>query len=85
MNLKKQPKQDDKSSVSLEDYPILAKIHYFITEKMSQSDIVNDYLIATITDDTGETYDCIYCTILRNSVLFACIGFIFGFLFGWLA
>ena len=84
MNLKKQPKQDDKSSVSLEDYPILAKIHYFITEKMSQSDIVNDYLIATITDDTGETYDCIYCTILRNSVLFACIGFIFGFLFGWL-
>ncbi len=85
MNLKKQPKQDDKSSVSLEDYPILAKIHYFITEKMSQSDIVNDYLIATVTDDTGETYDCIYCTILRNSVLFACIGFIFGFLFGWLA
>jgi len=84
MNLKKQPKQDDKSSVSLEDYPILAKIHYFIMEKMSQSDIVNNYLIATVTDETGETYDCIYCTILRNSVLFACIGFIFGFLFGWL-
>lgn len=85
MNLKKQPKQDDKSSVSLEDYPILAKIHYFITMKMSRSCIVNNYLIATVTDETGETYDCIYCTILRNSVLFACIGFIFGFLFGWLA
>ena len=84
MNLKKQPKQDDKSSVSLEDYPILAKIHYFITDKMSRSGIVNNYLIATVTDETGETYDCIYCTILRNSVLFACIGFIFGFLFGWL-
>lgn len=71
--------------MNLKDYPIIAKIHYFITEKMSQSDIVNDYLIATVTDETGETYDCIYCTILRNSVLFMCIGFIFGFLFGWLA
>ena len=84
MNLEKQPKQDDKSSVSLKDHPILAKIHYFITTKMSRSDIVNNYLIATVTDETGEIYDCIYCTILRNSVLFACIGFIFGFLFGWL-
>lgn len=71
--------------MNLEKHPILTKIHYFITEKMSQSDIVNDYLIATVTDETGETYDCIYCTILRNGVLFACIGFIFGFLFGWLA
>ena len=84
MNLEKQPKQDDKSSVSLKDHPILAKIHYFITTKMSKSGIVNNYLIATVTDETGEIYDCIYCTILRNSVLFACIGFIFGFIFGWL-
>ena len=84
MNLEKQPKQDDKSSVSLKDHHILAKIHYFITTKMSKSGIVNNYLIATVTDETGEIYDCIYCTILRNSVLFACIGFIFGFLFGWL-
>ena len=84
MNLEKQPKQDDKSSVSLKDHPILAKIHYFITTKMSRSGIVNNYLIVTVTDETGEIYDCIYCTILRNSVLFACIGFIFGFLFGWL-
>ena len=70
--------------MNLKDCPILAKIHYFITEKMSRSGIVNDYLIATVTDETGETYDCIYCTILRNGVLFACIGFIFGFLFGFL-
>ena len=84
MNLEKQPKQDDKSSVSLKDHPILAKIHYFITTKMSRSGIVNNYLIVTVTDETGEIYDCIYCTILRNSVLFACIGFILGFLFGWL-
>ena len=84
MNLEKQPKQDDKSSVSLKDHPILAKIHYFITTKMSKSGIVNNYLIATVTDETGEIYDCIYCTILRNSVLFACIGFILGFIFAWL-
>ena len=70
--------------MNLEKHPIIAKIHYFITMKMSQSDIVNDYLIATVTDENGETYDCTYCTILRNGVLFACIGFIFGFLFGWL-
>lgn len=71
--------------MNLEKHPIIAKIHYSITEKMSRSDIVNDYLIATVTGENGETYDCIYCTILRNGVLFACIGFIFGFLFGWLA
>lgn len=70
--------------MNLEKHPIIAKFHYFITEKMSQSDFVNDYLIAAVTDESGETYDCIYCTILRNGVLFACIGFIFGFLFGWL-
>jgi len=70
--------------MNLKDYPILAKIHYFITMKMSGSYIVNNYLIATVTDEQGETYDCIYCTILRNSVLFGSIGFIFGFLFGWL-
>lgn len=84
MNLKKQPKQDDKSSVSLEHHPIIAKLHYFITEKMSKSNFVNNYLIAQVTDETGDSYDCIYCTILRNAVLFLCIGFIFGFLFGWL-
>ena len=70
--------------MNLEKHPIIAKIHYFITMKMSQSGIVNNYLIATVTDENGEIYDCTYCTILRNGVLFACIGFIFGFLFGWL-
>ena len=70
--------------MNLEKHPIIAKIHYYITMKMSQSDIVNNYLIATVTDENGETYDCTYCTILRNGVLFACIGFIFGLVFGWL-
>ena len=70
--------------MNLEKHRIITKIHYYITLKMSQSDIVNNYLIATVTDENGETYDCSYCTILRNGVLFACIGFIFGFLFGWL-
>ena len=70
--------------MNLEKHPIIAKILYYITTNMSQSDIVNNYLIATVTDENGETYDCSYCTILRNGVLFACIGFIFGFLFGWL-
>lgn len=71
--------------MNLKNCPIIAKIHYFITEKMAKSATVNDYLIATVTDEQGETYDCIYCTILRNGVLFACIGFFLGFLLGWLS
>lgn len=69
--------------MKLENHPILAKIHHYITHKMSQSALVNNYLIATVTEETGETYDCIYCTILRNSVLFGSIGFIFGSIFGY--
>lgn len=63
---------------------ILLKIHEFITTKMSESWIVENLLIAKVTEDNGEQYDCIYCTILRNAVLFMCIGFIIGFLVGWL-
>ena len=37
--------------MNLEKHPIIAKIHYYITLKMSQSDIVNNYLIATVTDE----------------------------------
>lgn len=70
--------------MNVKDHPILAKLHYFITMKMSQSKVVNDYLIASVTDENGETFDCIYCTILRNGVLFGCIGFFLGFIFGWL-
>lgn len=66
----------------IKENSILAKIHYSLTERMSKSAIVNDYLIATITNEQGETIDCIYCTILRNAVLFVGIGIIFGFLCG---
>lgn len=59
---------------------ILAKLHYFITDKMSKSRFVNTYLIATVTDENGDTYDCIYCTILRNGILFLLLGFILGLL-----
>lgn len=63
--------------------PILQKIHEKVTTLMSQSWIVENILIAKVTTDDGE-YDCIYCTILRNAVLFACIGFVVGLFFGWL-
>lgn len=63
---------------------ILLKIHDFITIKMSESRIVDNFLIARFTEDDGIQYDCIYCTILRNAILFACIGFIIGFFVGWL-
>lgn len=51
---------------------------------MSESWFVENILIAKVTEDDGTEYDCIYCTIIRNAVLFACIGFIFGLAFGWL-
>lgn len=70
--------------MKLKDHPILTKIHYNITAKMSQMWVVNELLIAQVEHENGEKFDCIYCTILRNAVLFTCIGFIFGFLFGWL-
>lgn len=62
--------------------PILRKAHDFITHKMSQSWFVNTVLIATLTEDNGEEYDCIYCTIIRNALLFSCIGFIVGYCVG---
>lgn len=62
--------------------PILRKIHEKVTEKMSQSHFVETVLIATVTEDDGMQYDCIYCTILRNAVLFGGIGAILGFLLG---
>lgn len=64
--------------------PILRKIHEKVITKMSESLFVENILIAKVTEDDGMEYDCIYCTILRNAVLFLCIGFIFGLIFGWL-
>lgn len=64
--------------------PILQKIHEKVTLKMSESWIVENILIAKVTDLDGTEYDCIYCTILRNAVLFMCIGFIVGLIFGYL-
>lgn len=64
--------------------PILRKIHEKVTTKMSESWFVENVLIAKVTEDDGTEYDCIYCTILRNAVLFMCIGCIFGVLLGYL-
>lgn len=64
--------------------PILRKIHEKVTTKMSESWFVENVLIAKVIEDDGTEYDCIYCTIARNAVLFGCIGFIFGLVFGWL-
>lgn len=62
---------------------VFRAFHDFITQKMSESDFVERFLIAKFTDEDG-TFDCIYCTILRNAVLFGIIGFSFGFLVRWL-
>lgn len=63
---------------------ILQKIHEKVTHKMSKSKFVEHFLIATVEDDNGDIYDCIYCTIIRNALLFGCIGLVSGFIFGWL-
>lgn len=63
---------------------ILRKIHEKVTTKMSESSFVENFLIAKVTEEDGTEYDCIYCTIIRNAILFLCIGFIFGLILGWL-
>lgn len=62
--------------------PILRKIHDKVTSAMSKSTFVDKVLIATVTEEDGSTYDCIYCTIIRNALLFGCIGFVLGLLVG---
>lgn len=57
----------------------LKKIHEKVVEKMSNCSFVENVLIAKITEDDGQTYDCIYCTIIRNAVLFGLIGFLVGY------
>lgn len=58
------------------------KIHYKIVDLMASSKFVENVLIAKVREADGEIYDCIYCTILRNAVLFAIIGLIFGYFLG---
>lgn len=60
----------------------LMKIHYKIVDIMAKSWIVENILIAKVREADGEIYDCIYCTILRNAVLFLIIGLIFGYFVG---
>ena len=62
--------------------PLLRRCHDYITDKMSKSWFVENVLIATVTEDNGEEYDCIYCTIIRNALLFFCTGFVVGFFVG---
>lgn len=58
-------------------FSILTWLHESITSMMARSWIVENVLIAKARDPkTGEYYDCIYCTILRNAVLFFIIGYI---------
>ena len=59
----------------------LMAIHYWIINIMAQSWVVENLLIAKVRED-GEVHDCIYCTILRNAVLFTLIGFIIGYFIG---
>ena len=59
----------------------LLAIHHWIVNIMSKSWVVENLLIAKVRED-GEVYDCIYCTILRNAVLFILIGFIIGYFIG---
>ena len=59
----------------------LMAIHYWIITIMSKNWVVENLLIAKVRED-GEEYDCIYCTILRNAVLFTLIGFIIGYFIG---
>lgn len=60
---------------------ILRKIHDAITTYMSKLWIVEHILIAKVPvdeDGTIVTYDCIYCTILRNAVIFFALGLLIG-------
>lgn len=59
-------------------------IHERIVSYMASLSWVEKYLIATVEEENGEIYDCIYCTILRNAVLFACVGGVVGGVVGYL-
>ena len=57
----------------------LLKIHHVIVEFMAKLWITEHILIAKVTEN-GETYDCIYCTVLRNLVFGTIIGLFAGYL-----
>lgn len=63
---------------------IIARIRHYhdtIVGYMAKSWIVENILIAKITEiEDGQkvTYDCIYCTILRNAIIFFILGAIVG-------
>lgn len=60
---------------------ILQKLHSAITSYMSKLWIVEHILIAKVTEEEDGvlvTYDCIYCTILRNALIFFALGVILG-------
>lgn len=60
---------------------ILQKLHNAITLYMSKLWIVEHILIAKVKEDedgVSVTYDCIYCTILRNAVIFFALGLLLG-------
>lgn len=60
---------------------ILRKIHNSIVLYMSKLWIVEHILIAKVQEEEDGvlvTYDCIYCTILRNAIIFSILGFILG-------
>lgn len=61
---------------------ILQNIHNAITNYMSRLWIVEHILIAKVTEEEDGvlvTYDCIYCTILRNAVIFFALGMLLGY------
>lgn len=62
--------------------PILQKLHDKVTWIMYNSRFVENVLIAKVENEQGEERDCIYCTIIRNAVLFSCIGGVLGFVLG---
>lgn len=60
---------------------ILRKLHTAVTNYMAKLWIVEHILIAKVTEEEDGalvTYDCIYCTILRNALIFFALGVILG-------
>lgn len=60
---------------------ILRKLHGATTNYMAKLWIVEHILIAKVTEEEDGalvTYDCIYCTILRNAIIFFVSGTLLG-------
>ena len=61
--------------------PFCQKVHNACVEWASKRWIVENVLIVKVEEENGEEYDCIYCTIFRNAVLFFFICLGLGYLF----